>query len=126
MNVYDQAHALARALKEAPEYTAYMELKEEVSQNEELSQMLNDFQAKQFQIQAQQMMGGAGGGEMGEQMQSLYQILAKDPLAVRYLQAEFAFTKVVADIYGILGEVIRPGGFGDLPGFGGFGGANGR
>lgn len=109
MNVYDEAHALARALKEAPEYKAYLELKEEVSRNAELSESLNDFQAKQFQLQAQQVLGGEAETDMMEQMQTLYQILAKDPLAARYLQAEFAFTRLVSDVYGILGEVIRLG-----------------
>jgi ribonuclease J len=107
MNVYDQAHALARALKEAPEYQGYMELKAKVSENDDLSASINDFQQKQFQLQAQQMLGGEMQTDMMEQIQSLYQILAKDPLAAQYLQAEFAFTRLVSEVYGILGEVIK-------------------
>lgn len=86
MNAYDAAHALARALKESDDYIAYIKIKEKVSENEELSAMLNDFQQKQFQVQAQQMLGGELGPEMMEQVQGLYQILAKDPLAAQYLQ----------------------------------------
>lgn len=110
MNVYDEAHALARALKESPEYTAYMEKKAIVSENADLSEMINDFQTKQFQFQAQQMMGGEGQQDMMEQIQSLYQIIAKDPLAAQYLQAEFTFTRMVSDVYAILGEVVQSGG----------------
>ncbi|MDD2483571.1 MAG: YlbF family regulator [Eubacteriales bacterium] len=109
MNAYDQAHTLARALKESDEYVAYMKIKEKVSENAELSGMLNDFQQKQFQLQAQQVMGGDVTAEMAEQTQTLYQILAKDPLAAEYLQAEFAFTRIVSDIYAILGDVIKIG-----------------
>lgn len=109
MNVYDEAHALARALKESAEYRHYLELKAKVSENDELSSMINDFQQKQFQMQAQQMLGGEAETDMMEQIQSLYQILMKDPLAAQYIQAEFAFTKLVSDIYGILGEVIKVG-----------------
>jgi len=109
MNAYDQAHALARALKESDEYVAYIKIKEKVSENQELSDMLNDFQQKQFQIQAQQMMGGDVTSEMAEQSQNLYQIIAKDPLAAEYLQAEFAFTRIVSDVYAILGDVIKIG-----------------
>ncbi|MDO4552225.1 MAG: YlbF family regulator [Bacillota bacterium] len=108
MNVYDQAHQLARALKEAPEYKAYMEMKDAVNGKPELAEMLNDFQEKQFQMQAAQLMGGEGAPDMSEQIQELYQILSKDPLAARYLQAEFAFTRMISDVYGILGEVIKP------------------
>lgn len=107
MNVYDEAHALARALKESPEYRAYAELKAKVSENEELSSSLNDFQQKQFQLQAQQVLGGELEGDVMEQIQSLYQILLRDPLAAQYLQAEFAFTRMVSEVYNILGEVIK-------------------
>jgi cell fate (sporulation/competence/biofilm development) regulator YlbF (YheA/YmcA/DUF963 family) len=109
MNVYDEAHALARALKESPEYNTYISLKEKVSENDDLSASINDFQAKQFQLQAQQVLGGEMGADMMEQIQSLYQILLRDPLAAEYMQAEFAFTRLVSDVYGILGEVIRLG-----------------
>jgi len=107
MNVYDEAHALARALKESPEYKGYMEVKDKVSQNEELSAMINDFQQKQFQFQAQQVLGQEPETDMMQQIQDLYQILAKDPLAYEYIQAEFAFTRMVSEVYAILGEVIK-------------------
>ncbi|GAB1475372.1 hypothetical protein MASR2M70_02040 [Bacillota bacterium] len=106
MNVYDHAHALARALKESGEYKQYMELKAEVSKNDELSASLNDFQQKQFQFQAQQMMGMDGDTSMMEQIQSLAQILMKDPLAAQYIQSEITFTMMFADVYKILQEAI--------------------
>lgn len=109
MNVYDEAHNLARALKNCPEYQNYVAIKAEVSQNAELSAMLNDFQEKNMQMQTQQMLTGQIPEGMGDLIQSLYQSLAVDPLAARYLQAEMVFTKLVADVYGILGEVIRVG-----------------
>lgn len=111
MNVYDEAHVLAGALKESQEYKTYMEMKDKVNANPELTGMLNDFQAKQFQMQAQQMMGGEAQPDMAQQIQSLYQILMADPLAAQYLQAEFAFTRMVSEVYSIIGEVVQPGGF---------------
>lgn len=107
MNVHDEAHNLARAIKESAEYKQYAELKEAASQNEELSAMLNDFQAKQFEIQAKQMIGEELGSDMMEQIQSLYQILMRDPLAAQYVQAEMRFSLLVNDVYTILGEVIK-------------------
>ncbi len=109
MNVYDHAHALAKALKESREYENYMEMKAKVSENEELSASLNDFQQKQFQLQAQQMMGAEGDASIGEQVQSLMQILMRDPLAAQYLQAEFAFTVMFSDVYKIIQDAIRIG-----------------
>ncbi|HHX13636.1 MAG TPA: YlbF family regulator [Clostridiales bacterium] len=107
VNVYDEAHALARALKESPEYKHYVEVKTKVSANPELSEMINDFRDKQMQLQAQQMLGQEAAPEMLEQVQSLYEIVLKDPLAAQFMQAEYAFTRVVGDVYGILGEVVK-------------------
>lgn len=107
MNVHDEAHNLARAIRESAEYKEYAELKEAASRNEDLAAMLNDFQAKQFEIQAKQMVGEELGADMMGQIQSLYQILMKDPLAAQYVQAEMRFSLLVNDVYTILGEVIK-------------------
>jgi len=106
-NVYDIAHELARSLKECEQYKTYMEMKEKVSQNEDLSAMINDFQDKNMAMQTEQMLKGAPAEDLVAQVQSLYKIVMSDPLAAQYIQAEMAFTQVVSDIYGILGEVIR-------------------
>lgn len=107
MNAYDKAHDLARSLKESQEYKEYAKIKAEVSLNPELSDMLNNFQEKQYALQAQQMMGQDFTPGMMEQVQELMQIIMRDPLAAQYVQAQMIFSKLVADIYGILGEVIK-------------------
>ena len=56
MNVYDQAHGLAQAIRESEEFKQYDSLKKTVEENPELSQIVKDFQAKQFEMQAKQMM----------------------------------------------------------------------
>jgi cell fate (sporulation/competence/biofilm development) regulator YlbF (YheA/YmcA/DUF963 family) len=106
-NVYDIAHELARALKESDQYKSYLELKTKVSENEDLSAMINDFQDKNMAMQTEQMLKGTPPEDLVSQVQSLYKIVMADPLAAQYIQAEMAFTQVVSDIYGILGEVIR-------------------
>lgn len=106
-NVYDLAHELGRALKECDQYKTYVAMKNKISENEELSEMINDFQEKNMAIQTEQMLKGTPSEDMLAQVQSLYTIVMADPLAAQYIQAEMAFTQIVSDIYGILGEVIR-------------------
>ncbi len=107
MNVHDEAHNLAKAIKESPEYKEYLRLKDLASQNEELAAMLNDFQAKQFEMQAKVVLGEQPSSELMEQIQSLSQIIMRDPLALEYLQAMQRFQLLVNDVYTILGEVIK-------------------
>ncbi len=107
MNVYDRAHQLAKALKESQEFKQYNSLKQEISKDESLKKMLDDFQQKQMEIQTQQMFGNEVEQDKMQQIQELYQIIVKDPKAGEYLQAEMVLSKMMADIYGILGEVIK-------------------
>ena len=44
---------------------------------------------------------------MMQQVQQLYAVVAQDPLAAQYFAAEMAYTQVVSEIYGILGEAVR-------------------
>ena len=109
MNIYDLAHQLARALKESQEYKTYMHLKEKVSENEELAESINDFHQRQFEIQTHKLLGTEPETDMMDQIQKLYEILLKDPLAAQYLQAEFAFTMMYADVCKILQDAVRMG-----------------
>lgn len=109
MNVYDQAHNLARAVKESEEFKQYDYLKKVIDQNEELSKMIKDFQAKQFELQAKQMMGEQMPADMMQQVQELYQIIMKDPTAAQYMQAEMRFSLMMNDVYKLLGEVMGLG-----------------
>lgn len=108
-NVYDKAHELARALKESPEYKNYTQLKEKVSENADLSKMINDFHDKNMAVQTQRMMTGQADENGMSEVEELYRIVMSDPLAAQYIQSEFTFTQLVSEIYRILGEVIQFG-----------------
>ncbi|MGN0710731.1 MAG: YlbF family regulator [Anaerovoracaceae bacterium] len=107
MNVYDAARNLANAIKDSDELKQYEAAKASVSQNSELTQMLNDFQEKQMEIQTKQMMGQQVDADFMAQVQKLYGIMMADPLAAQYLQAEVRFSLMLNDVYKILGETIK-------------------
>jgi len=109
MNVYDQAHNLARAIKESEEFKQYDYLKKVIDQNADLSKMVKDFQAKQFELQAKQMMGEEMPADMMQSIQELYQSIMTDPTAAQYMQAEMRFSLMMNDVYKILGEVMGLG-----------------
>jgi len=106
MNVYDEAHSLAKAIKESNEFRAFDEIRKEVEKDEQLSQMLKDLQGKQLEIQAAQMTGQELSPETMNQIQSLSTMIATKPLAAQYLQAEAQFSIMINDVFGILGEAV--------------------
>ena len=109
MNVYEDAHNLARAIKASEEYKQFDALKKQVEADPDLDKMLKDFQKKQFDMQAKQLMGETVGPEVTQKIQELYQIVATNPLAAQYLQAEMRFSLMMNDVYKILGDVIGIG-----------------
>lgn len=111
MNVYDDAHNLANSIKASEEFKEYERAKEKVKANPDLDKMLQDFQQKQFEMQAKQMMGEELTPEIMEGVQNLYQIVLKDPVATEYLQAQMRFSIMMKDVYDILGEATGVGDF---------------
>ena len=71
MNVYDQAHSLATAIKESEEFKQYDQSKKEVEANPELDAAIKDFMGKQFELQTQQMMGQEMDAEALSKLQQL-------------------------------------------------------
>ena len=109
MNVYDQAHQLATAIKESEEFKHYDASKKEIEANPELDQAMKDFVKKQFEFQTQQMMGNEISPEMMGQLQQLSTILMQDPTAAEFLQNQMRFSMMMSDVYKIIGEVADMG-----------------
>lgn len=113
MNVYNQAHGLAAAIKGSEEFKQYEQSKAKLKENPELEKMIKDVQKKQFEIQAKMMTGQEASQEEMASVQTLYAIILKDPLAAEYMEAEMRFSVMMKDVYEILGEVS---GMGDMLG----------
>ena len=113
MNVYDQAHGLAHAIKASEEFKQYDQAKAKLKENPELEKMIKDVQKKQFEIQAMAMMGQEVPQDQMASIQTLYAIILKDPVAAQYMESEMRFSVMMKDVYDILGEVS---GMGDMLG----------
>ena len=105
MNVYDQAHQLAQAVRESEEFKQFDAAKKQIEANPQLDQMIKDFTQRQVQMQAAQVMGEGLDQEMLQQMQQMSVALMQDPVAANYMQCQLRFTMMMADVYKIVGEV---------------------
>ena len=113
MNVYNEAHNLAQAIKECEEFKTYDALKKKIDESPELAKAVSDFQMMQMQTQISQISGEEISQEAMAAVQSLYGIMAGDPLCAEYLQAEMRFSLMMKDVYEIIGGAT---GLGDLGG----------
>ena len=106
MNVYDEAHSLARAIRESNEFKEFDRMRVEVDNDKECSEMLKELQELQMQLQTLQLTGQAPDQAVIQRFQSLSTMAATKPLAARYLQAQGAFSVMVNDVFGIIGEAM--------------------
>ena len=106
MNVYDEAHGLARALKESNEFKEFDRMRKEVEQDADVSQMLGELQKLQIELQTAQMTGNQPDADMMSRMQSLSTMLATKPLAAKFMQTEAAFSVMMNDVFRIIGEAV--------------------
>lgn len=109
MNVYDQAHQLAKAIKDSEEFKQYEASKKEIEANPELDNAVKDFMQRQFELQAAQMMGQAPDAETMQKMQQLSAALMADPTAANFVQCQMRFTMMMADVYKIIGDTADLG-----------------
>ncbi len=104
MNVYEESHKLAKAIKESEEYKQLKTLSEKIEEKNELKSMLKDFMEKQVEMQTKQMLGEEISTNALEDIQKLSAIVMQDPLAAEYLQAQMRFGIMLQDVYKIIGE----------------------
>ena len=105
MNPYDQAHELARTLKESEEYREYMRLKETAFEDETNRALLNEYRKLQFQLQAKAAAGETLPQDDTQRLQQIGVLLQFNPDASAYLLAEFRFQRMLTDIFKILADV---------------------
>lgn len=106
MNVYDEAHSLAKAIKESNEFKEFDRMRGLIEADEDLSKMLGEMQQLQVALQAAQMQGQQPDPDTMSRIQSLSTMLATKPMAAQFLQAEAAFSVMMNDVFGIIGEAM--------------------
>lgn len=103
MDVYEQAHALARMIQESAEYQNYTDAKIKLQQDEANATMLQEFRRRQLEVQIAQISGEDTDHNL-EQLESIYQVMSLNPVVNEFLTAEYRFARMMTDVQKILGE----------------------
>ena len=106
MNVYDEAHSLAKAIKESNEFKEFDRMRKAVDEDKDVTEMLKEMQELQMQLQAAQFAGQEPDKDVFSRFQSLSTMVATKPLAAQYLQAQGAFMVMMNDVFAIIGEAM--------------------
>ena len=106
MNVYDEAHSLAKAIKESNEFIEFDKVRNEIESDKEVSDMIAEMQKLQVELQAAQLSGTEPNPELMNRMLSLSTMMATKPLAAKFMQSEAAFSLMMNDVFQIIGEAM--------------------
>ncbi|MDL2206735.1 YlbF family regulator [Eubacteriales bacterium OttesenSCG-928-N13] len=104
MNVYDQAHSLASAMKQSDEFKEFSRLRELAYQDNTNKELLDAYKKLQYKMQARLAGGESMDEEELKRMQQISALLQYNQDASAYLMAEFRFQSLLADIYKILAD----------------------
>ncbi|MBR0374838.1 MAG: YlbF family regulator [Mogibacterium sp.] len=107
MNVYEEAHNLARAIKESNEFKDFEQKQLAAQDDPDTLSMIREMQSIQLQAQSLQIAGQQPDAEMMQRIQSLYTMVMTKPKAAEYLQAEARFSIMIKDVFEILSDVIN-------------------
>lgn len=105
MNPYDQAHALAKAMKESEEYREMARLKEAAYESDTNRALLDEYKRLQFRLQAKMASGETMPEEDYQRLQQIGTLLQFNQDVSAYLLAEFRFQRMLSDIFKILADV---------------------
>lgn len=105
MNPYDQAHALAKSLKESEEYREYIRLREVAYESDTNHALLDEYKRLQFRLQAKMAAGETMPEEDFQRLQQIGTLLQFNQDVSAYLLAEFRFQRMLSDIFKILADV---------------------
>lgn len=105
-NVYDQAHKLAKAIRDSAEYKHYKEMREILNSDEKNKKMVEDFEERVFELQMDQLSGKEIDEVELEKLGKMEDVLMLNPTIKSYFMAELRFGQLVQDINNIIGEAI--------------------
>lgn len=107
MNPYDQAHALAKSLKESEEYREMTRLREAAYESDTNRTLLDEYKRLQFRMQAKLAAGETMPEEDYQRLQQIGTLLQFNQDVSAYLLAEFRFQRMLSDIFKILADVAN-------------------
>ncbi len=107
MNVYDYAHSLAKAIKGSPEHKALKNAAKKLENDPTAKKMLLDFRRAQLELQQQKMSGLEISSEQQEKLNKLYEVIYLNQTVKEYLEAEYRFSVLFADIQKIVAETVQ-------------------
>lgn len=107
MYIYDRANLLAQDIRESQEFRDYKSAKDALEEDQTAKQLVKQYKKLQFEAQALLMSGKNPDNDTMQQLQKLGELLAYNPKAAAFFEAEYKFNAVIADLYKMIGQAAE-------------------
>lgn len=107
MEVYDQAHILARSLRKSESFQRLLRAEESLAEEPEKWKRLQEVRQRQLELTAKELSGEKVAVEKINALGAMMEALLVDERIREYLAAEERFGRLLADVQKIIGEVLK-------------------
>ena len=104
MQIYDEANALAAAIRESDLCREYRRLKEEIDGNETNRALIKEYKKLQMQLQLAAVSGTDAADEDSQRFQQIGALLFAQPATSQFLLSEMRVQQMMADVYKTLSD----------------------
>jgi cell fate (sporulation/competence/biofilm development) regulator YlbF (YheA/YmcA/DUF963 family) len=106
MSVKKKAYELAKALADSPEYLRLKDAETVVNERQAARIMLQDAQKKQAKLREKYVAGEEIADAELEDLQKTMELLSFNPYIREFMEAEYAFSELMAEVWQIIGEAV--------------------
>lgn len=109
MNTYDEAYALAKAIKECDEMKKLVGAAEKIKNNPGAKKMVKDYIMAQMKTDYAKISGKSADEQDLKHLQELAVLVSNNSDAQEYLQAFMKWNQVAADLQKIISDAMAQG-----------------
>lgn len=106
MKIYDNAHELARSLKESEEVAQISEAIKLIESDPQSKEMLDNFRIRQNEVQQKMMTGEMPDPEEMEKMEKLFEVISQNPNISKLFDAERRLSIIIQDVNKIITDSL--------------------
>lgn len=112
MQIYDEANALARAIRESEDCRAYRQLRQKIESDETARALLREYKKLQMQLQLAAVEGAEVNNDDTQRFQQIGALLFAGENTSRFLLLEMRLQQTMADVFKTLSDAAGL----DMPG----------
>jgi cell fate (sporulation/competence/biofilm development) regulator YlbF (YheA/YmcA/DUF963 family) len=106
MSVHDRAYALAGVIKESDEYREYVARRDAIKESEGALGLLRDYRRAEFKVRGAQLLGQEPPDGAVADLTRIGGFIEMHRPLQEFLQAEYRYAVLIADIQKIIGEAV--------------------